>query len=163
MSRYLLSDFEWSIDGAVVDKRAAAKITDVETLQTTFSDWLSGGAFGWDHPLETYFLQGPKWPSGRPRFWYGTTFREIPSPRQLLALINRLFGHDDLTMPEPSGFIEQLKSDRNSVLFAFEEANGIRREVEAMFESMDEHWSTHLDTSSFSGAYISNGVFLEVE
>jgi hypothetical protein len=70
-------------------------INDLRDIKDTFGnsiqEWIKRGAFGYDRPLSTYFLQLDSEQGDLPDIWYGAHYGEIKSPYLLVSLINRIF------------------------------------------------------------------------
>jgi hypothetical protein len=131
MSRYKFTEF--------ISEIKAEK----DIFGNTLREWEKYGWFGYDKPLETYFLQLDK-DADYPSVWYGTKWLEIRSPYILTTLIEKLFGCGIEFNQE---IIEALISERNN--------NYEQSEIVERLEEWDNRYREQ--TFTFQEDYIKAG------
>lgn len=160
MSRYAVDEMIKSVSGQSPEIHEIRDLCDGVRAETRLGEWIDDGIFGWDEALETFFLIGPTKTINdveTPSFWYGTSFREIVSPLQLVALFNRVFDNGEVVIEPHSEIIEQLTNERDSIIIEYDERSGARSEMRRFFAQADTYWSSIYNSNSFLDEYIQGG------
>ncbi len=128
-------------------------INDLRDIKDTFGnsiqEWIKRGAFGYDRPLSTYFLQLDSEQGDLPDIWYGAHYGEIKSPYLLISLVDRIFNKNFNYSAE---LVEILIEERNDRYKNEPCSESIIREL----KSWDELCKTNQNVNI---GYIQSGLF----
>ena len=159
MSRYSFSELVDGLpDWLVTEGDEVETPTDLFGKETVALDWMKDAELGWDDGLETYYLIFSIGDSD-PRFWYGTSFREIISPFVLGIVFCKIVGALPTDIRWKASFLETLKQDRlNETVLKYDETSGARAEVESHFATYDKLMSAPNADVEVSDDYMYSGV-----
>ncbi|MHB1696609.1 MAG: hypothetical protein ACYCSQ_00660 [bacterium] len=104
MSRY---KFEKLLKNENIDDLSGIK----DIFGNSIQDWQERGAFGYDKPLLTYFLQLDSEQGDLPDVWYGANCGEIKSPYLLVAILKNIFKKDFNYDTEVINFLIKERND----------------------------------------------------
>lgn len=127
---------------------------DLDSAGFSLQNWIDYGVIGWDNGLESYFIQLDM-DEDTPKWWFGTSFREIVSVYAVRELLARLFMVNSFEMTN-SGLESLIQDRKNGVQDKRYLLPDAKKEILNAFLVADESWlSGALNRNSFLSGYIS--------
>jgi len=137
--------FEELLKNENIDDFRAVK----DVFGNSIQDWIEKGAFGYDRPLSTYFLQLENKDGDGCDVWYGANCGEIKSPYIIITIIEKIFKRN---IKYNEQVIDLLVKERN-------DSYKDRCDTDTLIDELESWDSVCRINKNVSNDYIESGVF----